>query len=43
MLLTAAIYAGSTHHLVIAGVIAAAAAGAILGDNLGFWAGRKGG
>jgi membrane protein DedA with SNARE-associated domain len=43
MLLTAAIYAGTTHHLVIAGVIAAAAAGAILGDNLGFWAGREGG
>ena len=39
MLLTAAIYAGTTHHLQIAFVIAAAAAGAILG----FWVGREGG
>src|SRR5438128_3991707 len=43
MLLTAAIYAGTTHHLHIALVIAAAAAGAVLGDNLGFWVGREGG
>src|SRR5919202_2987418 len=39
MLLTAAIYAGTTHHLQIAFGIAAAAAGAILG----FWVGRDGG
>jgi len=43
MLLAAAVYAGKTHHLEIGWVIAAAAAGAILGDNLGFLAGREGG
>src|SRR5690242_10381291 len=43
MLLAAAIYAGATHHLSLPFVIAAAAAGAILGDNLGFFAGRAGG
>jgi membrane protein YqaA with SNARE-associated domain len=43
MLLAAAIYAGTTHHLHIALVIAAAAAGVILGDNLGFGIGREGG
>ncbi len=43
MLLAAAIYAGTTHHLAIPFVIAAAAAGAILGDNIGFWVGREGG
>src|SRR5256884_8995189 len=43
MLLVAAIYAGTTHRLSIALVIAAAASGAILGDNLGFWIGRAGG
>lgn len=43
MLLVAAIYAGTTHHLFIPLVIAAAATGAILGDNLGFWIGREGG
>lgn len=43
MLLAAAIYAGTTHHLQIPLVIAAAAAGAILGDNVGFWVGREGG
>ena len=43
MLLVAAIYAGTTHHLSLPLVILAAAAGAILGDNLGFWVGREGG
>jgi membrane protein DedA with SNARE-associated domain len=43
MLLTAAIYAGSTHHLNIFVVVVAAAAGAILGDNLGYFVGREGG
>lgn len=43
MLLIAAIYAGTTHHLSIPLVIASAALGAILGDNLGFWVGREGG
>jgi membrane protein DedA with SNARE-associated domain len=43
MLLVAAIYAGTTHQLSLPLVIAAAATGAILGDNLGFWVGREGG
>src|SRR5258708_10961697 len=43
MLLVAAIYAGTTHRLTIYWVIAAAATGAIVGDNLGFWIGREGG
>ena len=43
MLLVAAIYAGTTHHLSIFLVIVAAASGAILGDNLGFLIGREGG
>jgi membrane protein DedA with SNARE-associated domain len=43
MLLVAAIYAGTTHRLAIQLVIAAAAGGAILGDNLGYWVGREGG
>src|SRR5256885_11355880 len=43
MLLVAAIYAGTTHLLFIPLVIVAAASGAILGDNLGFWVGREGG
>jgi membrane protein DedA with SNARE-associated domain len=40
-LVTAAIYAGTTHHLNIAYVIGAAAFGAILGDNIGFWVGHR--
>jgi len=43
MLLAAAVYAGTTHHLQIPFIIIAAAVGAILGDNLGFWVGREGG
>ncbi|MEO8970332.1 MAG: DedA family protein [Ktedonobacteraceae bacterium] len=43
MLLVAAIYAGTTHQLFIPFVIAAAAAGAIIGDNIGFFIGREGG
>ncbi len=43
MLLVAAIYTGTTHHLSIVLVIMAGALGAILGDNLGFWVGREGG
>jgi membrane protein DedA with SNARE-associated domain len=39
----AALYAGSTHRLSIVGVIAAAAAGAIIGDNIGYLLGRSGG
>jgi membrane protein DedA with SNARE-associated domain len=41
VLIAAAVYAGETHHLNIWLVIIAAAAGAILGDNLGFWIGRE--
>jgi membrane protein DedA with SNARE-associated domain len=41
ILVTAAIYAGTAHGLNIAGVITAAAAGAIFGDNVGFWVGRE--
>jgi membrane protein DedA with SNARE-associated domain len=40
MLLVAAIYAGTTHHLSILLVIVTAALGAIVGDNLGFFVGR---
>lgn len=43
VLLVAAIYAGTTHRLSLPMMIAAAAGGAILGDNLGYWIGRKGG
>ena len=43
MLLVAAIAAGTTYQLSSAWVIVAAAGGAILGDNLGFWVGREGG
>src|SRR3954471_19894482 len=39
-LVTAAIYAGTTHGLEIGPVIAAAAFGAIAGDAAGFWIGR---
>lgn len=40
MLLIGAIYA-ATGHMNIALVIAAATAGAVAGDNLGYWAGRR--
>jgi membrane protein DedA with SNARE-associated domain len=40
IVVSAAIYAGTTRGLDIRFVIAAAAAGAILGDNIGFWVGR---
>ncbi len=39
----AAIYAGDTHKLNIVGIVAAAAAGAIIGDNVGYGIGRVGG
>jgi membrane protein DedA with SNARE-associated domain len=40
-LVAASVYAGATGHLHIAVVIACAALGAIIGDNIGFWAGRR--
>jgi membrane protein DedA with SNARE-associated domain len=42
-LITAALYAGTTHRLDIAALAATAAAGAVLGDNAGYWIGRTGG
>ena len=42
-LIVGALYAGSTGKLEIWGVIAAAIAGAIIGDNIGFAVGRYGG
>jgi len=41
VLVSAAIYAGTTHNMDIACVIGAATAGAIVGDNIGFWIGRE--
>src|SRR5271154_3947714 len=41
ILISAAALAGTKHALDIRGVIAAAAGGAILGDNIGFWVGRE--
>jgi membrane protein DedA with SNARE-associated domain len=41
ILIGAAIYAGQTGELSISYVILAAAAGAILGDNIGYWVGRR--
>src|SRR6266702_2520618 len=43
MLLLASFYAAVDHHLQIPIVIACAALGAILGDNLGYYIGRTGG
>jgi membrane protein DedA with SNARE-associated domain len=43
MLITAAIYAGATQRLSIAMVIAAAAVGAVVGDNIGYALGHWGG
>lgn len=41
MVIAISIYAAKTGQTHIATVIAAAAAGAILGDNIGYWIGRK--
>jgi len=40
VLVLASVYAGATADLTITMVIGCAAAGAILGDNIGFWVGR---
>jgi membrane protein DedA with SNARE-associated domain len=42
-LIAASVYAGSTHRLNIVAVAAVAVAAAILGDNGGYWLGRRGG
>jgi membrane protein DedA with SNARE-associated domain len=39
-LIAAAVYAGAAHELNIVGVIAAASAGAVIGDNIGYVIGR---
>ncbi|WP_158809592.1 DedA family protein [Beijerinckia sp. L45] len=41
ILITASIYASTTHGLDIRAIVGCAAAGAILGDNIGFWVGRE--
>jgi membrane protein DedA with SNARE-associated domain len=43
VLVVAGTVAGKYHHLNVWGIFAAASAGAILGDNVGFWIGDKGG
>jgi len=43
MLIAAALYAGSTHNLSIVLIVLVAAAGAIVGDNIGYTVGRQGG
>src|SRR5438094_9681092 len=42
-LIAAALYTGATHNLSIVGVVIAASAGAIIGDNLGYLLGHWGG
>ena len=42
-LIIAGAYAGSTHNLSAWAIFAVASAAAIIGDNAGFWIGRKGG
>lgn len=41
LLIGAAIYARLTGSMEIGGIVAAAALGAIIGDNLGYWIGRR--
>jgi membrane protein DedA with SNARE-associated domain len=43
ILIAAALYAGSTHNLSVWGIFAVASTAAIIGDNIGFWIGDKGG
>jgi membrane protein DedA with SNARE-associated domain len=43
MVIAAAVYAGSTHHLTVELIWLVAAAGAIIGDNIGFAIGHWGG
>lgn len=41
ILIAASVYAGTTHNLNIILIIAAASLGAVVGDNIGYWIGRK--
>lgn len=41
ILISSAVYAGSTGNLNVVLIVAAAAAAAILGDNVGYWVGRR--
>src|SRR5205814_50650 len=43
MLIVASLYAGGTHKLSIVLIVLVAAAGAIVGDNIGYTVGRHGG
>jgi membrane protein DedA with SNARE-associated domain len=43
MLVTASVYAAATGNLLIEGIIVAAIAGAVIGDNIGYAIGRRGG
>lgn len=43
ILIAAGIYAGTTHKLSVWTILVVAAAAAIIGDNIGFWIGDKGG
>jgi membrane protein DedA with SNARE-associated domain len=43
VLLVAAIYAGATNSMSIAGVLVASSTGAVVGDNLAYWLGRTAG
>jgi membrane protein DedA with SNARE-associated domain len=43
ILIAAAVYASTTRHLSVWAIFAVAAAAAIVGDNIGFWIGDKGG
>lgn len=43
ILIAAGTYAGHTHRLSVWGIFAGACVGAIIGDNVGFWIGDKGG
>jgi membrane protein DedA with SNARE-associated domain len=43
ILIAAGIYAGSSHRLSVWGIFGVAAAGAVIGDNIGFFIGDKGG
>jgi len=41
VLIAAGAYAGATHHLSVALVFLTAAVAAVVGDNVGFWVGRR--